>query len=347
MVDTVYAWLPKGEYQVDRKSVPEGREWTMRPGKRGSVTQQLKENDVHFFNHSRHLRITDEPANYLRMQAELPCLIYPSTLHEISEADIDSVNAALVRSMRESGIQWSEKPDDLRIGRIDYCRNLVMTNLAREYVQSVQGCTASRKMPHHFGIETAMWGNKAEQTTCYDKVTAVTEKLKDLKPKERDYNQLSKLILTRPNILRIENRLLSGRAINNRLGSVKWSTMFDSAKRTELLTKKMSEIVSPVLTGEQLSFFGVDELRRAVQVITAQHGKRNLTLRLAATYGARELLAGFGGKDALRRSLVEAEIATRSNSYEMAKEIESLAQYSPQVSDRRSLVREIMDRLAA
>lgn len=205
-----------------------------------------------------------------------PKLICGTSLREVQESDLDQIIDRVGKAVKLSGVYVPAGIEKIRAGRLDYCKNIETENDISNYMEAMKTFDMARKEKSSHGIEEILWKNKTSQFTIYDKMEEV------IAGAERK-NNLELLAMARleqirrPNVARLESRLLNGRAIKQRFGLLHPANivdLFTMARSKQVLLGDFDRLIGK---NAQLDLH-LDDLNASLEYARQHSEKRALSV---------------------------------------------------------------------
>ena len=275
--------------------------------------------------------------NKLFIQTSFPKLIYKTSLFEIQESDCERALELLTQKCSLAGVSLSDNCfADFELSRVDFCKNIEVENSIVDYLLCLKNFEFSRRNKQQFKAETLTFYNNTQELSFYNKV-------KEIKDKENKDIEIMDIVSDRKeNILRVENRLKTAKAIKRELRNTnKVVELFDFKLCKENLLKNLNRLIKPDI---QLNF-SYDNSRQLIEQIKAERARDSFG-EFLKVYGLAQFLACFDFDYELIRKFIIDVGYSRSQSYRIIDNLKDKYQRYCLKQEERDLLAELKSKIA-
>ena len=207
---------------------------------------ELKKEKMYLNLAQAQLSVTKHKEDYLSFKTSLPKALYKTSLYEVTENDFNKAKEFINETLFEAKVET--KFDDLKLNRIDLCRNIEVENNTADYLFEINKHHYSRTDKTSFKNETLLFFNKTREITFYNKI-------KEIKDKEYKNIEVFDLVKDKKeNILRFEIRLKKKDIIFKNFQSNNLKDTFVFSKTNNILVNEFGKLIRVDNTKQQIDF---------------------------------------------------------------------------------------------
>lgn len=269
----------------------------------------------------------------LYIKTSLPHLVFGTSLFEIGENHFEQIIGIISDKLLTAGVDFSK--DELikaPLSRIDFCRNLAVSYPICDYISQLSRYRASRRDTIDWKHETVSFRNRQRELVAYNKI----RQIKSIKGERELARGLAE------NILRVESRYRTGKAVKKHLPFVTFEVAFSEKLAKEILIKEFDSLIAPKESSQlELDFSANSQLLESIK--RTQY--RNSFSRFLAVKGIDTFLAEFRYDFDLIKEFLSLHY-NKSRVYEILSEIRELQNLAIK-KESRDLIGEIRYKLAA
>lgn len=299
MIDTIsllsqnFKLLPGNKFQIQQTIDENG---------------ELKKKKMYLNLAQAQLSVTKHKEDYLTFKTSLPKALYKTSLYEVTENDFNKAKEFIQETLFESKVET--KFDDLKLNRIDICKNIKVENNIADYLFELNKYHSSRTDKTSFKNETLLFFNKTREITFYNKI-------REIKDKEFKNIEVFDLVKDhKENILRFEVRLKKKDIIFKKFQSNNLKDNFIFSKTNNILVNEFGKLIKVDKTKQQIDFNYEKEL-----IENYYMNKKDI-----ATYfkelGYMNKLKDLGDDRQLFHKLINESSYSRMTKYRVLKEFD-------------------------
>lgn len=269
---------------------------------------ELKKEKMYLNLAQAQLSVTKHKEDYLSFKTSLPKALYKTSLYEVTENDFNKAKEFIKETLFEAKVET--KFDDLKLNRIDICKNIKVENNIADYLFELNKHHYSRTDKTSFKNETLLFFNKTREVTFYNKI-------KEIKDKEYKNIEVFDLVKDKKeNILRFEVRLKKKDIIFKNFQSNNLKDTFVFSKTNNILVNEFGKLIRVDNTKQQIDF---DYEKKLIEIYYMN--KKNL-----GTYfkeiGFISKLKDLGGDRQLFHKLINETNYSRMTKYRHIREFD-------------------------